>query len=83
MRRVRIEVLCDACATSIDEEVEGANSVTLTIRGGQWEMDLCDACLGGGFFQEARRKTDEFACDCGKSFATQRGLSHHRTRMHG
>jgi len=67
--------------------------MTFSVRDERREIDICDECLGGSFLQEARpvmnrrkRKkatTDEFPCDdCDKSFGTQRGLSHHRTRMH-
>jgi len=93
VRRVSILVTCDACQIEIEEENEGDSVVRLTVQGEEREMDLCGACLGGTFLQEARpvsnrkkrdkTKTDEFACDdCEKTFGTKRGLNHHRTRMH-
>jgi hypothetical protein len=92
MRSISIVVTCDACGDEIEEEVEGASAIRFTVRGDEREMDLCDECLGGTFLQEARpvmnrkkrKATGEFVCDqCGKTFGTQRGLSHHKTRMHG
>lgn len=90
MRRVSILVTCDSCEEEIQEETEGASAVIFTVRGEQREMDICDQCLGGTFLQEARPVTNrkkrkkEFTCDeCSKTFGTQRGLSHHQTRMHG
>lgn len=87
MREVVISVNCDACRTNFKEREEGANLVLFTILGEKWEMDLCNDCLGSGFLQEARRtvnrKSDDksFACHCGKTFGTQRGLSAHQTRQ--
>lgn len=88
MRRVSIMVACDACQSEITEEEDGASTVRFTARGQEREIDLCDDCLYGTFLQEARSVTNrknrakEFTCDfCGKSFTTQRGLSHHKTRQ--
>jgi len=93
VRRVSIVVTCDACQEDIQEETEGASTLSFTVRGEQREMDICDECLGGTFLQEARpvanrkkRKATakDFPCgDCDKSFGTMRGLNHHRTKMHG
>jgi hypothetical protein len=91
VRRVSIVVSCDACREDIEEENEGDSVVRFTVRGEEREMDLCGDCLGGTFLQEARpvtnrkkrKQTKAFACDtCDKAFGTQRGLSHHRTKMH-
>jgi hypothetical protein len=93
MRSISIVVTCDACGDEIEEEVEGASAIRFTVRGDEREMDLCDECLGGTFLQEARPVTNRkkrevkvkpYFCDqCDKTFGTQRGLSHHMTRMHG
>jgi hypothetical protein len=92
MRRVSIVVMCDACQEDIEEESEGDSVVRIIARGEEKELDLCNECLYGTFLQEARpvtnrkkrKKTKEFSCDeCDKAFATERGLNHHRTRMHG
>jgi len=92
VRRVSIIVSCDVCQEEIDEEVEGASTMSFTVRGEQRELDICDGCVGGSFLQEARpvnnrkkrKQAKDFACDdCDKAFSTQRGLSHHRTKMHG
>jgi len=94
MRRVSIVVTCDVCNESIHEETEGDSTVLFTARGVEREMDICDDDLYGTFLQEARSVTNrkkrkkakdgEFPCDqCRKTFGTQRGLSHHQTRMHG
>lgn len=88
MREVKIVIACDSCGSGIREEAEGSNSVTFTVRGEQWELDLCDGCLAGALFQNARQvknrrsRKGEFACECGKSFTTQRGLSRHQTMAH-
>lgn len=91
MRSISIVVTCDACHDEVLEEVDGSSIVQFTARGVQSEMDLCDDCLYGTFLQEGRpsgnrkkRGVGEFDCPgCGKAFKTQRGLSHHQTRMHG
>lgn len=90
MREVVIWVHCDACREEINEGEEGANSVSIIVRGGNFEIDLCDRCLGGGFFQEARpvaakkaKAKGEYACpDCGRKFGTVRGLSRHQVITH-
>lgn len=91
MRAVSIIVFCDACEQEIEEEAEGASTVLFTVRGEQREMELCDACIGGTFLQEARSVTNRtkrkskdekpFSCWCGKSFGTVRGLSAHQARQ--
>ena len=97
MRRVSIVVTCDCCRDEIEEETEGDSTVRFTVRGEEREMEMCGECVGGSFLQEARPENnrkkrkkakdtspDEFECDdCDKTFGTQRGLNHHRTRMHG
>lgn len=91
MRRVSIVVSCDCCQSEIEEENEGDSVIRFTVRGEEREMDICGECLGGSFLQEARpvmnrkkrKQAKDFACDeCDKAFATQRGLSHHKTKMH-
>jgi hypothetical protein len=90
VRRVSIVVTCDACDVEIQEETEGDSAVRFTVRGEEREMDLCGDCLHGTFLQEARpvtnrkkrkKASDEFACHCGKTFGTARGLSAHQTRQ--
>lgn len=91
MRQVIVMVTCDLCKDKITEETEGANAIRLSMRGEEREMDVCDECLTGSFLQEARpvtnrkkRKAKKFPCDsCDSSFDTERGLNHHKTRMHG
>jgi len=93
VRRVSIVVTCDVCQEDIEEDTEGSSAVRFTARGEERELDVCDECLGGSFLQEARpvnnrkkRKKAEdkpFACDaCDKAFGTERGLNHHKTKMH-
>lgn len=91
MRRVSIIVTCDACEEEIDEETEGSNTLSITVRGEERVLDLCEDCIHGTLWQTARPVTDrkkrkkpaddEFACHCGKSFATLRGLNFHKVRM--
>ena len=90
MRRVTIMISCDACDEDIREETEGDSRMSFTRHGEKWEMDICDECFGGTLLQEARpaprAKRDTVGMspcdDCDKTFATPRGLSMHRTRMH-
>lgn len=86
MRSVSIRITCDCCEEAIEEETEGSSSVTITVRGVEREMDICDTCLHGTFLQEARavaktKKTKDLSCYCGKSFTTERGLKAHQTRQ--
>lgn len=89
MREVVIAIRCDLCEQRFTEANEGDNSVIFTVRGEKREMDLCDPCIGGSFLQEARpvkgkpRKAEKpFACHCGKSYTSQRGLSKHQSAAH-
>lgn len=90
MRRVSIVVTCDVCESEITEETEGDSAVRFTARGVERELDICDDDLYGTFLQEGRSvtnrkkraKTDKkFACHCGKSYDTERGLTAHQTRQ--
>jgi hypothetical protein len=95
MREVILVVYCDVCDKGIQEETEGSNGVSFTVRGEQRELDMCNDCLGGSFLQEARpvvnRKTQKrdkekgYLCgadDCTMSFTTHRGMKMHHTLMH-
>jgi hypothetical protein len=85
MREVIIAVRCDVCRESIEEQYEGANTVTFTVYGEERALEMCPDCIGGSFLQEARpvQKAKEFTCaDCGKAYTSQRGLSKHRSGAH-
>lgn len=89
MREMVIVVACDLCGGKIHEAEEGSHLVRLSLFGEDLEMDVCNECARTSFLQEARlavksrARRDHICSECGRAFTTVRGLSRHRTVVHG
>lgn len=84
MREVILNITCDMCADPVPE------AEVLTLSGSylgsrkRLVMDLCTSCANDYTRFEVEAQTTEaktWKCDtCAKSYATQRGLNHHKTK---
>lgn len=84
MRELVLTITCDGCQQELVEDVD---SVVLTVGKTRYEADLCSTCLDDLPFtrklpKQVETQAAEFLCDCGRAFATARGLTKHQQLKH-
>ena len=89
MRELSLTYICDSCASRYSgDESHQVTNFTYTDNSTLMEVDLCRQCepdLSNArtvtIKQPSKPKGKPYICNtCGKSYGTQRGLNHHKTK---